>query len=114
MKKQMLKQLELESKKALDGYKFHLKNGDKYNLSTFFNGKRSQIRSIRKIVKKLSSNSIRTVDLPYFVEEVFFKNWLKENKYVKSKEPFLYTKNDTKYSELILFKVFINFLESGN
>lgn len=55
---QLLKKLDLQASKALESYKFHLNNGDKYKFTYFFNGKRAQIREFRRIIKKLKLTSV--------------------------------------------------------
>ncbi len=45
--------LEREAKQASENYKFHLAEGDKYNLKTYFDGQRAIIRKLKTEIKKI-------------------------------------------------------------
>lgn len=49
----ILKMLDEEFQKAKDGYKFHRQSGDKYGLTQYFNGRRSQVMTIKRKLKKI-------------------------------------------------------------
>ena len=49
--KDLIKKIELEQKEALESRNFHLRGGDKYDLATYFNGKRDAFRIAKRLIK---------------------------------------------------------------
>ena len=47
-----IQQVEQEQKQALEGYRFHKQNGDKYGLAQWFNGQRALIRKLKRKIKQ--------------------------------------------------------------
>lgn len=52
--------LNKEASAANEHYKFHKENGDKYNLSQWFNGQRALVRKLKSEIKKLGNDKTQT------------------------------------------------------